>query len=176
VGSCNSCSLSVSYSTISSIPIPIYTRGCSATTYPSNVCTGSACYCTSGLCNTNTFSTLGSLQCYSCSSTNHIDNGCGKVLNPNSIYVTKLSGCTACGLTIRPSTPSLSGGGWTRRCLHDTDIDSSCSNIPVSPLQSCSYRCTTNLCNTNSAPLTRQVAASTLGAALAMVAAAMKLA
>jgi len=42
--------------------------------------------------------------------------------------------------------------------------------------QSCSYRCTTNLCNTNSAPLARQMATSTLGAALALVAAAMKLA
>ncbi len=67
-----------------------------------------------------------------------------------------------------------SGGGWSRSCLHDVDVDSSCSNTGVST--TCSFRCTSNLCNANSALLARQPALSALTASLALVAAALKLA
>jgi hypothetical protein len=172
VSGCYSCTLTAG---TSSAGVPSYTRGCNnATISTTNYCSTGFCSCTAAsLCNSHTFSTLGSLTCYTCASVNGIDNGCGRVINSNSIYVTKQSGCTACGLTITPSNPIRSGGGWYRSCLHDVDVNSTCSNSGSS--SSCSFRCTSDLCNANSAPLTRQAAVSTLTAALALVAAALKL-
>jgi hypothetical protein len=91
-----------------------------------------------------------------------IDNGCGKTLDVNSPFVAKRSGCTACGLDVKEEPD---GSGYNRECLHDVPDTNTCAFKQDASNPGCSFRCTTNLCNSAN----QRRASSSLGLALALL-------
>jgi hypothetical protein len=115
------------------------------------------------LCNRQVITTnVNNVECYVCSSAALIDNGCGKILDETSPFVSKMSGCTACGLTVSEEND---GSGYRRRCLKDVPDTNSCAFKEDPSNSGCTSRCTTNLCNSAN----QRGASSSAGLALALL-------
>jgi len=136
---CAACSTSVTQGATGAY---IYRRECSNNPQIPG-CQGLAvgtCYCNTSLCNTETFLTIGTLSCYSCTNTFFVDNGCGNVLEPSGRGVSRLSGCTHC---VKSVTHTLAGPQYVRSCGHRSESEDYCGKVNPA----CTYTCTTDLCN-----------------------------
>jgi len=141
---CSSCSTKVTVGGGGGLP-QVYSRNCESTAYAQG-CTNTGpvgtCYCNTSMCNSNAFLTIGTLTCYSCTTTYPVDNGCGNVLVPNGIGVYQVSGCTSCVKTV---TNTTNGPVYARGCAHQYETDY-CGKPGDS---SCTFTCRTNLCNSS---------------------------
>jgi len=143
-----------------------YTRKCeTVSTAPGCTLPGSiptTCYCNTSMCNSNALLTVGTLNCYSCSSSYPIDNGCGeKIVAPGNgvnTAVVQVSGCTTCTKSV---TPGTNGPTYSRGCGHVYETNDYCGQ---SASVGCNFKCYSNLCNTS----TRLVS---LGSSTALLAA-----